>query len=689
MPRRILPLLILLAAVAPLRAQTSYPMITHVTPVAVQRGTTTAVTVEGQMNFAGVHTLLVEGKGVSGDVVAAPPAKSGATPAVVKSVKLKLNIAADADLGVREFRLASTLGISTLGQLLIVDAPVILEAADNNVPAKAQPLPVPGVASGRIEVAEDVDCYRISGKAGRTITCEVFCARIQDKIHDLQKHADPYLALLDAEGRELAASDDGRFADPLLTFTFPRDGDYTLLVRDAKYDGDPRWAYALAVTDRPYVQQIFPLGLNPGKTVAAEPTGLAKLVKPTVEVTAPTNLGIQSVVPRVGGEPVNPTACVVTPLPLVTEQEPNDTPAQANRVTLPFGINGRIGTKRDLDHFVFQGTKGRAVRLEVYARRFGTELTSRLDSMLDVLSPQGAVLASNDDANGKDAALVFTPRADGDYVVRVRDLNNKGGEGFGYFLEMDWAKPDFTLKCDPSKAMLGPGGSSAHYVQVTRVNGFTGPVKIDVKGLPPEVTVNPLTIPAAMTQGLLVLTASPGATTPKGFNVEITGSGEITFDGKTETVTRRATSIEEIYAPGGGRAVFPARMLSIAITGPTDVLEVRVKPARIVLKPGEEVRIEVEVVRRKDYDKSVNLDVLLRHLGGVFGNPLPPGVTSVEGKSKTLLGTGSTGHVVLKADANATPIEDVPVSVLAHVSINFVVKVSYSSKPILLSVRKQ
>ena len=31
--------------------------------------------------------------------------------------------------------------------------------------------------------------------------------------------------------------------------------------------------------------------------------------------------------------------------------------------------------------------------------------------------------------------------------------------------------------------------------------------------------------------------------------------------------------------------------------------------------------------RRPDHDKGVSLDVLLRHLGGVFGNPLPPGVT--------------------------------------------------------------
>ena len=109
--------------------------------------------------------------------------------------------------------------------------------------------------------------------------------------------------------------------------------------------------------------------------------------------------------------------------------------------------------------------------------------------------PPGAVLASNDDANGKDPAIVFTPPADGDYVVRLRDLNNKGGDGYVYFLDADWAKPDFTLKCDPSKAMIGPGSRTAWYVQVTRTNGFAGPVKVNVNGLPKGVTVNPLTIP--------------------------------------------------------------------------------------------------------------------------------------------------------------------------------------------------
>jgi hypothetical protein len=680
---RYLPLLVSLSLSLSAFGQTSYPMITHCTPTAVQRGTTAEVTVEGQMNFAGVYKMLVEGKGVSAEIVA----DKGKTQAQSRSVKLQIKVDADAPLGVREFRLASPLGISSLGQLLIVADPVVLEAADNNTIEKAQPIKTPCVVSGRIEAAEDVDCFRFSAKGGQTFTFDVVCARIQDKIHDLQKHADPLIALYDSTGRELAANDDAVFADPVLTYTIPNDGDYIVQVRDARYEGDPRWAYALQVTDRPRVTQIFPLAANPGQTVDIEPVGSARLMSPKVPFTAPKVIGISSVTLNVGGQTTNPTAFVVTSLPIVTEQEPNDTPSQATRLPIPGGANGRIGKKRDLDHFVFHGTKGKPIQFEVFARRFGTELISQLDGFLDILNTAGAVLASNDDANGKDPALVFTPAADGDYIARIRDLNNKGGEGYVYFLAADWAKPDFTLKCDPSKAMIGPGSRTAWYVQISRTNGFAGPVSVKVNGLPKGVMVNRLTIPPTMTQGLLVVSAAADAP-QNGTTVEVIGTADVEFDGKSQTLTRTATAVEEIYAPGGGRAKFDARMQAIAVTGPSDILDIQVKPDRLVLKPGQEVKLEVTIKRRADYDKAVSLDVLLRHLGGVFGNPLPPGVTIVDDKSKTLLGAGNSGYIMLKVDATAAPIEDVPICVLAHVSINFVVKISYASAPMLLSIRK-
>lgn len=664
-PAALLLLLLPSAAVG----QTSFPMVTHVTPVAVQRGTTAEVTVECRTSsLADAYKVLVEGTGVTAEPL---PSK------LTASVKLKVTAAADAAPGVREFRVATKHGVSSLGQLLVVDDPVVLEVAGANTPAKAQKVPVPSVVCGRLEGLENVDYYQFAATAGQTLTFEVHCARIQDKIHDLQKHADPFVAVFDLDGRELASSDDAFFADPVMAFKVPKDGEYRVAIREAKYDGDPRWAYALTVTDKPFAHHVFPLGVKRGTTSTVVPV-LSDGTRPKWTLTAPPAVGIQTVTFRGAGS-TNPVPVVVTDLDTPVEVEPNDAPAAATRVTVPCGVNGRIGAKRDLDHFVFAGVKGKAVRLEVFARRFGTVLRSQLDSQLDVMTPDGKVLASNDDLNGKDAGLVFTPPVDGDYVVRVRDLNNKGGDAFVYFLEVDFARPDFTLKCDPSKAMIGPGSRTAWYVQVARTNGFAGPVKVDVRGLPAGVTVNPLTIPANMTQGCLVVTAAADAKVD---------AAVVSVVGTADGMERTAVAVEEIYLPGGGRGRFDAGMQAVAVTGPSDILQVKVKKNEIVLKPGEEVKLDVELVRREGLTAGLTLDVQLRHLGSVFGNPLPPGVTMLDGKSKTLLGAGNTGHITLKADATAAECDRVPVCVQAFVPINFVVKIGYASEPIYLTIKK-
>src|SRR5438105_13037154 len=96
-------ILLALSVSAPVSAQTSFPMITHAYPVALQRGVTTEIEVAGQMNFAGAYKALFEGTGITADVTSPPP-----TPGVVvKSVKMKVTVAKDAPLGVLQFRLAT------------------------------------------------------------------------------------------------------------------------------------------------------------------------------------------------------------------------------------------------------------------------------------------------------------------------------------------------------------------------------------------------------------------------------------------------------------------------------------------------------------------------------------------------------------------------------------------------------
>jgi hypothetical protein len=677
---------LLLASVA--GAQTSYPMITHTTPVAIQRGKTAQLTVDGRMNFFGAYRVLVEGTGVEGKILGKQAESRPATGEVPNVARLQLEVQAaqDAALGVRDFRVATCLGVSSIGQLVVVDDPVVVEKGDNDTPAKAPVVALPCAVSGLIEKAEDVDCYRFRAEAGTTVSIEVLGARIEDRIHDLQKHIDPLIALHDAEGRELAANDDFYFADPQITYTFKQAGEYLVQIRDSKYDGDPRWVYAMIITDRPAVTHVYPMAGNPGQRVEVEPVGSAALTAPKARLQAPKEPGLHRVPLELGNGQTNPAPFLVDTLPQVLETEPNDEPGTPTRITLPAGVNGRIGQRRDLDHFAFKGTKGQALRFELFARRFGTDYLSSLDGVLDILDSKGKVLASNDDAAGKDALLAWTPPADGEYVLRVRDLNSKGGPEAIYYVACEPARPDFSLRCDPDKAMIGPGSSMTWFVHLQRQNGFNGAVEVHVEGLPAGVAVNPLTIPSSMTQGVLVVTAKPDAKKDAA-NVKVVGKAKVTIDDKEQELVRPARPNQEIYFPGGGRGTFDVSMQTVGVTDPSDILEVKVTPSgELRLKPGQEVKLDVEIKRRGDYDKAVSLDVLLRHLNRVYGDPLPPGVTMETGKSKTLLGTTSKGHITLKVDPKAAPVEKVPFSVMTHVSINFVVKVSYSSGPIWLTV---
>jgi len=119
-------------------AQTSYPMLTHAHPVAVQCGATAEVQVDCQMSLFGAYQVLVEGAGVTVEVLPANASKAdpSARPQV-RSVKLKFTVAPEAPLGVREFRIATSLGVSSVGQILVCDHAVVQETANNNTPDQA------------------------------------------------------------------------------------------------------------------------------------------------------------------------------------------------------------------------------------------------------------------------------------------------------------------------------------------------------------------------------------------------------------------------------------------------------------------------------------------------------------------------------------------------------------------------
>ncbi|MCA9115092.1 MAG: PPC domain-containing protein [Planctomycetaceae bacterium] len=687
-------LLYFACAAVPVQAQTAWPMLMSLEPVAAQAGQTSEHTVHSRYSMFGASGVVVSGSGITGEVVTEmKEVKEGEKPPNLTKVQVRFTVAADALPGVRDFRLITPSGPTTLGQLVVSREKVLLEQPKNNTMETAAEVTVPATLCGALEAAEDVDFFRFAAKAGQRMTFHVMCMRLQDRIHDLQAHADPIIALRGPSGSTLAQSDNHFAADPLLSYTFERDGEYFLEIRDVRYAGNAYWQYSVNVTDGPFVTAVLPMTVSPGKPAEFRLIGphLPENATATATVPAETPMGSDAVGLTVGEQPTNPVAVLVSELPVIEESSaPNNEPATAQEVTVPAAINGVIESEADIDCYAFEAKKGDALAVEVFARRHW----SSLDSIVRVLAADGKQLVEQDDGQwfrktSADSLIRnWTAPADGKYILEIRDLHLRGGEDFVYVLQVETAKPRFDLYLDTDKTPLAPGTSAAIFARVERHNGFTGEVQLQVDGLPPGVTASCGRILAGKpVDGCIILTAAKDAA-PGWANITVRGTATHKAADETEQVLETvAVSRQETYMPGGGRSHWQVDLHTVSVGQPADLLAVTATPREITLKPGESVKIEISVERTGGYDKNVTLDFLYRHLSSTFADPLPPGVTIDAKNSKTLLtGKESKGYITLVADEKAEPVEKHQVAAMANISLNFVMKFSYSSEPLFITV---
>jgi hypothetical protein len=676
-------------------AQTSYPMLMSVHPVAAQVGQASEHEVNARYNLFGAYQVLVTGTGVTGEVVP-PEMKPGEKPPekkpVLGKIKVRFTVAPDAQPGVRDFRIATPQGVSTIGQLVIVRDPVVMEQAANNTLAEAHEIPIPSTACGTIEKAEDVDFYKFKVEPGTALSFHVQSGRLQNKIHDLQAHSDPIITLRNATGTTLAASDNYFFADPFLRYQFEQAGEYYLEIRDVRYHGNVDWRYSVEISNRPFVTNLFPLGLPLGSPAKVELVGFQLPADPVREITVPaeTPEGPMAVGVPMGDQLTNPVPAFASTLPPVLEAAgENNTAATAQMITVPAGISGRIESPADIDCYAFEAKKGDVFSIEVIARR----LQSSLDSNLRVLNEKEAQLAENDDARiGRltyaDSWLeAWTAPADGKFAIEVRDLHLRGGPEFVYFVKVTRAAPYFNLTLDTDKTILTPGTNGAIFVRAERKNGFAGEVQLGIDGLPPGVTASCGRILADGQDGVIILQTA--LDTPRGVgNIRITGSATHPMgEAAPLQLTSVALPLQELYFPGGGRGHWPVEMHTVSVGDAMDVLSIKLSETAVILKPGESKKIDVTITRAEGFTANITLDLLYRHLGSIFGDSLPKGVTLDEKNSQTLLTAGqSSGTIVLVAAADAKPVDKQQVSVMANVSLNFVMKMSYSAEPLTVSV---
>jgi len=116
--------------------------------------------------------------------------------------------------------------------------------------------------------------------------------------------------------------------------------------------------------------------------------------------------------------------------PTVNEADPNDTPAQAQKIELNTTVQG-VAKQEDPDYYVCSLKKGQRFSAEVEAMRLGRTM---FDAYVAIVDPKGFEIASCDDAAllRTDSFVSVVIPEDGDYRVLVREAAYEGNDACEY-----------------------------------------------------------------------------------------------------------------------------------------------------------------------------------------------------------------------------------------------------------------
>jgi hypothetical protein len=172
------------------------------------------------------------------------------------------------------FKVATTYGVSAHGggrvsNHIPFDVDTLPECFDmetNNSPATAEPIVLPIIINGCIDVPGEQHVYSFEGYAGQEIVAEVLARRLGSPL-------DSVLQLTDAAGKQLAFNDDyedkaagleTHHADSYLRVRLPGNGIYYLDLSDAQEQGGLEYAYRLRISPpRPdFELRVVPSSLN-------------------------------------------------------------------------------------------------------------------------------------------------------------------------------------------------------------------------------------------------------------------------------------------------------------------------------------------------------------------------------------------------------------------------------------------
>lgn len=567
-----------------------------------------------------------------------------------KDKKFVVKIGPDVKPGVYDVRVAGLLGISNPRAFVVGDLPQAVKAAANNAPESAMELPIDSAVAG-ITTAAAVDYFKFTAKKGQRLIIECSAPEIDSRMA-------PVLAVLDATSRELETSRRGG----LLDFTAPADGVYRIKLNDLTFTGGADHFYRLALTSGPHIDFIFPPCGKPGakgkftlygrNLPGGAPANLAAhdgkpLEKLEVEIDLPSTGD-----PHVDGL-LNPAAAAVdgfsyrlasphasNPVfiglasePVVAEQEPNNKPAEAQKITPPCEVAGQFAPAGDADFYTFDAKKGDVWWIEVISQRLDLPTNPFVLIQRDTADVQEAYAADTNlggvrfNTASNDPALRFEAKEDGTYRVKICDLfgNARVDPRNVYRLAIRKDSPDFRLmtvaepppekkddrKAEPHAALLRADGTAAIKVLAFRRDGFAGEIELHAEGLPNGVTCKPTTIAAGANEGVVLLTSCEKPERWAG-SIRVIGKAKI---GDKELVREARGGVVCWTVADANVEAVRTRLtrdivLGVSAAEPAPVSVAATEDKRWEIAAGGKIDIPLKITRRGEFKEALKLKAM-------------------------------------------------------------------------------
>jgi hypothetical protein len=446
----------------------------------------------------------------------------------------------------------------------------VIEAEPNNGAGEATAGEAPAAFNGVISQDGDVDCFKFAAKKGQVLDVRVHARSVRSPL-------DSVLSVVRASnGAGVAGNDDSGSPDSYARITAPEDDQYVIVVRDHLNKGGPEYVYRVEVTE---VKPRLTMGLAERQqfidVTAPVPQGnrVAVLVSAQREdLGGDVALEIKDLPAGITLETVPMTADQTTVPVLLTAAA--DAPLAGSladvigRTTADPKVEGRLKQRTSL----VRGQNNREV-WNHYTQRMATAVTQKVPFAIEIVQPkvplvqsgsmEMKIVARRDEGFTAPITLnmlynppgVSTPStvtipegqnevilpltANGGASVRTWKIAVLGqatvGDGTvlisSQLADLEVSEPFFKFNYTPAAVEQGQEVPLA--IEIQQNKPFDGAAKIELLGLPNEVTSEPKEITKDTTQ--LIFPVKTTANSPPGQHKSLLCRAVVTANGEPIT----------------------------------------------------------------------------------------------------------------------------------------------------------